>query len=284
MDSYTEQYVDVGELRLAVQDWGGSGDTVLFAHPTGFLGAVWAPVVAGLRAGGFAGRVLSYDQRGHGLSSKPDSGYEWERFVADTELLMDELGLEGVLGVGHSAGATTLAAVAAEHPLRFRRLVLVDPIVFDDELRAALGDEPNPLAERTRSRRTVWHSREQIIESYGAREPYGTWTQEALEAYISAGCFERPDGMVELLCPGRIEAQVYEQAPMFDALSRLSRLELPCLVVRGQTSGSFPEERAAKALAAMTDARLVTVADTTHFVPMERPDELARLIACEIDA
>ncbi len=153
-----------------------------------------------------------------------------------------------------------------------------------DELRAALGDEPNPLAERTRSRRTVWHSREQIIESYGAREPYGTWTQEALEAYISAGCFERPDGMVELLCPGRIEAQVYEQAPMFDALSHLSRLELPCLVVRGQTSGSFPEERAAKALAVMTDARLVTVADTTHFVPMERPDELARLIACEIDA
>ncbi len=276
--------MSVGDLRLSVQNWGGDGDTVMLAHPTGFLGAVWGPVVEAIRDQGFTGRVMSYDQRGHGLSSKPDNGYQWDCFVADTERLMDGLGMEAVVGVGHSAGATTLAAVAADNPSRFRRLVLVDPIIFDTELRLAIGRDANPLAERTRSRRMVWDSRRQIIDSFCCREPYDTWTGGALEAYVAAGTFERPDGMVELLCPGRIEAQVYEQAPHFDALAHMARLRVPCLVVRGQASGSFPEERAAKALATIPDARMVTVAGTTHFVPMERPEELARLVVCEARA
>ena len=284
MERYQESYVAAGQLRLAVQDWGGRGQTLLLSHPTGFLGAVWRPVIEALRDEGFDGRIISYDHRGHGLSSKPDNGYEWERFATDTELLMAALGLEGIVGAGHSAGATTLAAVSAANPSRFKRLVLVDPIIFDAELRSAMGEGPNPLAERTRARRMVWDSREQIIESFAGREPYDTWTKEALEAYVRPGSFDRPDGMVELLCPGRIEAQVYEQATEFDALSCLGKVRVPCLIVRGQTSGSFPEERAARALAVMPDARMVTVAGTSHFVPMERPGELARLIACETRA
>jgi len=271
-------------MTLSVDDWGGSGRGILFVHPTGFLGAVWKPVITALRRLGFEGRILSFDQRGHGRSSKPDQGYEWENFGADLLALMTSLGLEGMLGVGHSAGATTIACVATAEPKRFRRLVLIDPILFDREMAFIFESTTHPMVERTRTRRLVWSSRAELFESYRRREPYESWTEEALRAYVDFGTFERPDGEVELWCPGRIEAQIYENSTKLDGFDYLKRLARPALVVRGENSGSFLAEKAEKAMRCLDDGRLVTLAGTSHFVPMEVPAQVAELIIAEFDA
>jgi pimeloyl-ACP methyl ester carboxylesterase len=271
--------VRVGGVTLHVEDWGGSGATVVLGHPTGFLGAVWLPVIRRLRSRGFGGHILTYDQRGHGLSSKPDEGYDWQRFVDDAVALLAGLGIRGALCVGHSAGATTLACAAAAEPRLARGLVMIDPILFEPEFGTIFRGGDNPMAARTRTRRLVWSSREEMLASYRSREPYCTWTEEALRAYVDHGTFERPDGEVELLCPGRIEAQVYENSATLDVFARLAEIEVEVLLVRGGRSTSFPPERAQRALAALRHGRLVTVDPATHFVPMEYPDETAALIA-----
>ena len=276
--------VRVGTVTLAVQDWGGNGDTVLLAHPTGFLGAIWLPLIRRMRESGFTGRVISYDQRGHGLSSKPDTGYEWQRFVDDARELMCELAIERAVGVGHSAGATVLACAAALEPTRLRRLAMIDPILFERDSHAKFRSRDNPMAARTRTRRLVWASRDEILDSYRARQPYDTWTDEALRAYVEYGTFDRPDGEIELLCPGRIEAQVYENSASLDTFAHLRELAIPVLLVRGEQSSSFEEERARRALACLRQGRLVTVEGATHYVPMERVEEVAQLVLGELAA
>lgn len=279
--------VRVGDVTLEVTDWGGhrSDDCIVLAHPTGFLGAVWKPLLRRLRGLGVTSRLITYDQRGHGLSSKPDRDYEWQNFVDDTLGIFQHLGIRDALGVGHSAGATTLAGVAAADSTLLRRLVMVDPVLLSADLVPIIEEaEDNPMAARTRTRRMVWPSREALFLSYRRRDPYVSWTEEALRDYVDEGTFERPDGEIELLCPARAEASVYSNAHRFGAYERLAQVRAPVLVLRGEHSTTLDERRATMAVDALPNGRLVTVAGTTHFIPMERPDEVARLVVAELRA
>jgi pimeloyl-ACP methyl ester carboxylesterase len=277
----TTHDIAVNGVRLRVTDWGGSSAVVLFSHPTGFLGMIWRPVIERLRARGLSARLITYDHRGHGLSSKPDSGYEWSNFVGDTLALLDDLGVRDIVGVGHSAGATTLACVAAKRPELVARLVLIDPILVDPSRPAAGRETRNVMAAKTRTRRLVWQSKEELFDSLRRRSPYDTWTDEALLAYVEHGTFVRPDGECELLCPGRIEAQVYENAASIDAFACLTTVRAPTLILRGELSDAFDEPRAKRAVRCMAGGRLVTVSGATHYLPMEKPDIVADVVLAE---
>jgi len=276
--------VRVGEIVLHVEDWRGESPPLVFAHATGLLGAIWRPIIARLRSAGFRGRILTFDQRGHGLSSKPDAGYEWPRLVADAAGLFRSLDLLSACAVGHSAGATVLAGVAAREHARIRRLVMIDPILFDATLAAALRSDDNPMAARTRTRRLVWPSRDEIFSSFRSREPYDTWTEEALRAYVEFGTFDRPDGEVELLCPGRIEAQIYRNSASMDVFADLLALGIPVTLVRGEHSTSFPRDRAERAVACLRHGHLITFEGAGHFVPMELPDRTVEVLLAELTA
>jgi pimeloyl-ACP methyl ester carboxylesterase len=277
-------HVAVNGVRLNVTDWGGDGSPVLLAHPTGFLGAVWRPVIDCMRTAGFAGRVLTFDQRGHGLSSKPDQGYEWSNFVEDACELIVALDLRDFLGVGHSAGATTLACASARKPGRARGLILIDPILIDRAMSEFRRGRDNPMAAKTRTRRLVWSSRSELYRSFRQRPPYDTWTDDALRAYVEEGSFERPDGEYELFCPGRIEAQIYQNADTIDGFACLGALRIPTVIVRGEQTDSFDESRAKRALSCLHSGRLLTIQKATHYVPMEQPRLIADLILAERNA
>jgi pimeloyl-ACP methyl ester carboxylesterase len=197
---------------------------------------------------------------------------------------MERLALTGLVGVGHSAGATTLARVAAGNRARFRRLVLIDPILFDPVGDADYLADENPMAARTRNRRLVWSSRDEMYASYRHRPPYETWTETALRTYVTYGSFDRPDGEVELWCPGRIEAQIYENAGRVSAFEALRKVDVPVLVVRGEHSDSFHADRAQRALNCLPAGRLVTIDGTSHYIPMEEPRRVAQLVLAEFKA
>jgi len=72
-------------------------------------------------------RVIAYDQRGHGLTGKPDDGYDLATLVADGTGLARSLDLsEPYIVVGHSWGATVALAWAVEQPGAVHAGVLVD--------------------------------------------------------------------------------------------------------------------------------------------------------------
>ncbi|MEO1920499.1 MAG: alpha/beta hydrolase [Sphingomonadaceae bacterium] len=84
----------------------------------------WQAWVDGLREDY---RVIRFDQRGHGLTGPgARDSYALEDFVADLDLVADELGLERFVLGGNSMGGWIAAGYAMEHPGRIDGLVLVD--------------------------------------------------------------------------------------------------------------------------------------------------------------
>jgi N-formylmaleamate deformylase len=78
--------------------------------------------------------VILPDARGHGESSHPDQGYLYSTLAADVTGLIDELGLDAPVLLGHSMGGMTAAVVAAMTGSSISGLVLVDPTFISPEL------------------------------------------------------------------------------------------------------------------------------------------------------
>jgi pimeloyl-ACP methyl ester carboxylesterase len=267
------RFINLERLRAHYLEWEGSGPPLLLVHGTGFHAYVWKPIAQLLSQ---AFRVIALDQRGHGDSSKPEDGYTWDRFGEDLHRFCEQLGVSHVVAVGHSAGATAIAYCAAEHPGTIAKAVLIDPILFP---KTPAGETiQNPLAQRARKRRMVWESRTSMFHSYRTRAPFNTWREDVLWAYIEEGTVLRPDGHVELKCPGTIEAQIFENAPSMDGFAILPRVTIPVLLLRGETSDAFPENSLNTAASVLPNATVKTIARASHFLPMERPDAVERAV------
>lgn len=271
--------IRVNGVALAVTDHKrGSGDArrpLVLAHATGFCGAVWDPFVTELRD---RYRIVTLDQRGHGDSDKPLTAYAWADFVADLAGVVDALGLRDIFAVGHSKGGAAVAGVAADHPGRIARAVLLDPVLVPRRAEGE-GDPPSGLlADGARRRRMVWESRAQMLESFAARPPFDSWRRDFLEAYVRGGTRDLGDGRVELKCPGEIEARVYEGGARSASLDYLPRVEIPTLLVTGGRSATLPPDQARRAAALLRAGRSEVLPDVGHFVPMEAPEAVLQLL------
>jgi N-formylmaleamate deformylase len=71
--------------------------------------------------------VIMPDQRGHGLSSRPEQGYSAEEMAEDAAAFIGALGIAPVTVLGHSMGGAVALTLAAEHPDHLSRLLLLDP-------------------------------------------------------------------------------------------------------------------------------------------------------------
>jgi pimeloyl-ACP methyl ester carboxylesterase len=110
-----------GSLR--VDDGGKGGLAVVFLH--GFAGSAdhWSSQLAHLRPNR---RAMALDLRGHGQSDPPaGNNYAIDSVAGDLAAVVDSLGLQRFVLVGHSMGNPTALAYAARHPDRVAGLVLV---------------------------------------------------------------------------------------------------------------------------------------------------------------
>ena len=269
----TSQFIRANGLSVHYLDWGGEGFPVLLCHATGFVSAVWSDLGDALAARGF--RPIAPDTRGHGLSDKPASDYSWDTLAEDVHCFVEALGLRQVAAVGHSAGGTCLVVCEARHPGTLTRMVLIDPVLRLPHER--LDGRSHMLAEGARRRRMVWSSRQEMVGSFRERAPFVSWREDLLRAYVEAGTRLLPDGRAELLCPGPVEARVYEMGGQLDPWPGLSRIRCPVLAIRAGKSETFSTAGAARLTELVHACRIVTIPAAGHFVPMERPDEVAEL-------
>lgn len=91
----------------------GSGQPVVLIHGYPLNGHSWEKQTQELLASGF--RVITYDRRGFGGSSKVGSGYDYDTFANDLRILLETLDLRDVVLVGFSMGTGELARYVAEH-------------------------------------------------------------------------------------------------------------------------------------------------------------------------
>jgi len=136
----------------------GAGQPVVLIHGYPLSGRAWDKQVPVLLEAGY--RVITYDRRGFGRSSQPASGYDYDTFAADLNVLLEYLDLRGAVLAGHSMGTGEVTRYLGRYgSARVARGVLVAPIppyllqapgnpggvpqaVFDGFTQAAAADTP----------------------------------------------------------------------------------------------------------------------------------------------
>ena len=263
-------------VEIAVQDWGGEGPLALFHHANGFCAALWAGVAERLRD---RFRVIAMDARGHGDSSQPPLGEPatWERLCDDLEEVAEHWfeasGQRRIaLGLGHSFGGTLMMCVAARRPEIFDRLVLVDPVIFPENVDRSQA-RGNELAVRTLKRTRRWESRAEARAFFGEKELFEAWEPRAIDLYVDEALRDCPDGGVELKCSPEVESSIFGGPSSLDIHGEADRLETPTLLLWAR-AGNF-ERVVFDDLAARMRAGRVEDVDAGHLIPMENPQVVA---------
>ena len=92
---------NAGDIELYYEDH-GSGAPVVLLHGWPLDSRSWEPQLHPLLAAGH--RVIAYDRRGFGRSSRPVAGYDFDTLAADLHTLLEQLDLQDVALVGFSLG------------------------------------------------------------------------------------------------------------------------------------------------------------------------------------
>ncbi len=104
-----------------------SHPSLVFLHGMGGTGQIWRPIAAFLET---EWDCIAPDQRGHGGSknaSLPDPGdFHAESYARDVLALLDSLGIQKFILIGHSMGVRTALALAKSAPARVAGLIAVD--------------------------------------------------------------------------------------------------------------------------------------------------------------
>src|SRR5882762_7943412 len=111
---------------LFYNDW-GVGKPVLFTHAWGLNADIWEYQLTELVDHGL--RCVAYDRRGHGRSTDPGRGYDYDRLADDLATVIDQLDLKDVTLVGYSMGNGEAVRYLSRHgSARIARLVMVTTI------------------------------------------------------------------------------------------------------------------------------------------------------------
>ncbi len=259
------------EPRLATES-GGSGElAALFVHATGFCKELWRPVVSRLAWESLS--WFSMDQRGHGESEAGSTPREWDILARDVlELVGRRDGAGRVVAVGHSSGGTAVARAESLRPGLFRHLVLIEPIIYPPPYQRG----ESPLSAGALSRRSVFRSRDDARERL-ASGPFGSWTAEALDAYVDYG-FRATDSGWELKCAPEVEAESYREGMNHDTWERVTAIDVPVTLVAGEHSITHPPSFLDSLAAQFRAPEVIVVPGAGHLLPMEDPSAVARIV------
>jgi pimeloyl-ACP methyl ester carboxylesterase len=268
--------VELHGLELHYQDFGTADAPagIVLVHGLGSSSHIWdfvAPILADRSL-----RVVALDQRGHGQSDQPDTGYEFASVVEDLAGFVDAVGLSGPsVFVGHSWGAPVVLHFAVAHPDRTAGLVLVDGgtgspgerwswAEAESRLRPPDidGMQWSDLLQRMSGNNGAYpHSRAEAVgRSVFDIDAEGRVTRR----------FRIPNHM-------QVVRALWEQRPA----ELLARVQCPLLILPARQSTEPTEMNSAKAagvaraLEVQPDARVRWFDDTVHDVPLQRPEELA---------
>jgi pimeloyl-ACP methyl ester carboxylesterase len=272
-------------VRLHARDWSGSGQAVVLLHGLASNARIWDGVASRLAGAGL--RVVALDQRGHGDSGQPSSGYDFASLVRDLDAALAALGLERPVLAGHSWGANVALQFAAERPGTLAGLALVDG--------GLLGVGERTDATREKVRRHLAPPRFAVpladwLARAGRFDASGSGGQPWVRDYLRAGVDVDDQGVARSRFRFDNHMQVvdalYDQRP--SALYPL--VDRPVLLCPAADPADDAERATAKrgavarALDLLPSAAVTWYEDTMHDIPLQRPAQLAADLARFADA
>ncbi len=260
-----EGYVERDGVRIFYEIFGSGEPTVLFL-PTWSYGysRFWKAQVPYLAR---HGRVITFDGRGNGRSSRPDgaAAYGDAEFAADALAVLDAVGCEQAYLVSFSRGARWCLLLAAEHPERVRGAVFIDhalPLPPGAPVRDAAihaFDEPSALADGWgKWNRHYWLDHYADFVEWFAHQIFSEQhSTKQIEDAIGWALETTPETLISTITTA-------DKTSTVQAVRELaSRIQCPVLVLHGDEDAIVSHARG-QTLADITGGRLVTIRGGGH--------------------
>jgi len=256
-----------GNIDLYYEDH-GVGETVVLIHGYPLSGAAWEKQTAALLDAGF--RVIAYDRRGFGQSSKPTTGYNYDVFADDLRKLVTQLDLRDFTPVGFSMGGGEVARYLGRFGSKG-----VSKAVF-------ISSVPPFLLKTPDNPKGVDSSVFDGIQKAVAADRYAFFTEFFKNFYNT-----------DLLLGKRVSEQVVQSSwtiaagasataslacvPTWheDFRKDLARIDVPTLVIHGDADRIVPFPASGQLTAKLVrGARLVVVKNGPHCITWTHSDEV----------
>ena len=267
-------YINVGKenscnIDIYYEDH-GAGKPVVLIHGWPLSGASWEKQVPVLLNAGY--RVISYDRRGFGNSSKPTSGYDYDTFAEDLNNLMMKLDLHNTVLVGFSMGGGEIARYLGKYgSKRVEKVVFissvppfllktqdnpsgVDKSVFDGIKKAITADR---LAFLSKFLSDFYN-----VDVLGGKRVSNQVVQFSWN--VAAGA--SPKGTLDCV-----------QAWLTDFRKDLTRIDVPTLIIQGDADQILPIDATGRRLhKAIKGSRYVEIKDGPHGIIWTHSEEVNR--------
>jgi len=258
---WKSDYVTANGIRMHYWRTGGAKPAMVLVHGYTDNGLCWTSLARKLQD---RFDVVMYDVRGHGYSDKPAWGYDMETLAQDLVALIQALGLQKPILMGHSMGAAIVAAAAAMYPDLPRAVILEDPVFVESRQKRS----PKEVAEiREKRRKEIEErramTRDQLIELAKTKlhpgwpeEDYGPWADAKLQVSPEA-------------------AAVVGSLP--DLREYFPKITVPTLILKADADEE-QKKRNLEVARLLPKGKLVHIAGAGHNVRRDKPAETLQTI------
>ncbi len=254
-------YVQAGDVSLYYEVY-GEGAPVLFISGSGCDHHFWHNQIEALSP---YFKIIAFDNRGIGLSDKPESPYSVFEMAEDTARLLEALAIHPVHVVGHALGGFIAQELALNYPGYVDRLVLAGTsfggptsVPVTQEAVAILMPHDNLEDDTRRSLSAVSapgfaENAPEVFEDLVAYRLSHPTTKDAHQAQVLAGV-------------------------QFDEADRVHRIDALTLVVSGEYDQIIPAANANLLASTLPNAEAFVLPGVGHIFPLEAPDLTNQLL------
>jgi len=234
-------------VNLFYRDW-GTGEAVVFLNGWGMSSDTWCYQMLHLNDQGF--RCIAYDSRGHGRSSDPGCGYDFDTMAQDLAAVLKVLELSSVTLIGHSIGCGVITRYLTRYGSgRIKRIAMLGTIT--PYMRKA-SDNPDGVPDEAinyfQAKELMQNLPKWLAEN--AAPFFGQKTPVGMDAWLIQ-IAQSASGKALLECSRTLRDADFRQ--------ELTKIDIPALILHGDKDVSGPLELTARRTAALIPGAILKV-------------------------
>jgi pimeloyl-ACP methyl ester carboxylesterase len=244
----------------------------VFLHGLMGYGLNWRSIAAGL---GPQDISLIFDQRGHGKSWKPLTGYAPEDFADDLEMIVQEIGWDRFYLVGHSMGGRNALAFASKFGERLIKLVIEDigpesaPAAVE-YYRRLLDFVPTPFPNKLAAKEFFMNDFQRSL--FAQKNPV------TLGQYLYSNIIENEDGTADWRFSKDAILAAVIQGRAKDQWDELRAVSMPTLIIRGENSTELPQDVYERMLVSNPRIQGKVIPNAGHWVHSDQPQAFLKAL------
>ena len=215
----------------------------------------------------------------------------WKIFKNDAKTFLKENNLNNSIGIGHSMGAIIILLIEIESPGTFKKIFLLDPVItssfksllYKQLLKVGLIDRLHPMIRRTNNKKMEYRDKTEIYTNYRRKNIFSKLSDEDLKIYIDSIIVQKSNS-IKIKISKDWENAIYRNGSVHDywIWKNIKKVNTTTYVITPKNN-EFGHFNYGKKMRNENNQFLnLTIEETSHLFPLEKPRETADLILSNI--